>query len=81
MTPILNEILRKTLLSVYLCICVYIHIYIWYVYGGSLAHENFRSFGGGGGGMYVGGCQKLWSLFWVPNIIRHLLFKVPKKGP
>ena len=27
-----------------------------------------------------GWLSKLWSLFWVPNITRHLIFRVPKKG-
>ena len=28
----------------------------------------------------MGGCQN-YGPFWVPIIIRHLLFRVPKKGP
>ena len=24
--------------------------------------------------------SKLWSLFGVPNIVRHLIFRVPQKG-
>ena len=28
-----------------------------------------------------GWLSKLWSLFGVPIILRHLLFRVPKKGP
>ena len=29
---------------------------------------------------YMGGCQN-YGPFWVPIIIRHLIFRVPKKGP
>ena len=25
--------------------------------------------------------DKIMALFWVPNIVRHPLFRVPKKGP
>ena len=27
------------------------------------------------------GCVKIMVPFWVPTIARHLLFRVPKKGP
>ena len=30
--------------------------------------------------LYMGGCQN-YGPFWVPTIIRHLIFRVPKKGP
>ena len=30
--------------------------------------------------VYMSGCQN-YGPFWVPLIIRHLLFRVPKKGP
>ena len=29
---------------------------------------------------YMGGCQN-YGPFWVPSTIRHLIFRVPKKGP
>ena len=30
--------------------------------------------------VYMGGCQN-YGPFGVPNIVRHLLFRVPKTGP
>ena len=32
------------------------------------------------GSGHMGGCQN-YGPFLVPNIVRHLLFRVPKKGP
>ena len=29
--------------------------------------------------LYMGGCQN-YGPFWIPIIIRHLMFRVPKKG-
>ena len=31
--------------------------------------------------LLYGWLSKLWSLFWVPIIIRHLILRVPQKGP
>ena len=28
-----------------------------------------------------GWLSKLWSLFWIPVIVRHLILRVPEKGP
>ena len=33
------------------------------------------------GKLPFGWLSKLWSLFGTPIIIRHLIFRVPKKGP
>ena len=45
-----------------------------------LGHRSYSSFHFIFHYPYMGGCQN-YGPFWIPIIIRHLIFGVPQKGP
>ena len=69
-----SPVRNSTSIYIYRCVCVYVHIYMHVLYYNNMCVYIYTY-------IYIWVVVKIMVHFWIPIIIRHLIFRVPKKGP